>query len=243
MSSKLSGKVMEHLLKILYRLQQLDDAAGNAAADFKAREYSAVYHLDWNVLYPSITPRDNITPTPHSNEHDYFRYCVLNEIPSYKNLLGGDLVISPLAIVELCDQILHRKDYFASVYNSKNTEDMLKAITSRMATMPATKEELNKFIASIVASIESTSIKTRLLRFSDLIKDGSVKNVFCIPGMDRDAFFDAMADNNSFDIIHESISQFRRPESLSDPVDSEMHKIIDVLMLLTSQAMQKDKYT
>src|SRR5215213_10067401 len=116
-----------YVQKIYYKLRQIEQASKSAIIDSQEAAPS-VYNMDFSTIFPTISSKYNGPPNPSTDENDFFCYSVLDEISSYRGFINGRLVVSPLAILELWDNLKHRREYLSRVYKANTTDSMYRAI-------------------------------------------------------------------------------------------------------------------
>ena len=102
---------------------QLHNAFANAQGDFEAflserasspMQARRLLLLDFNVLYPFISPRSGVTSAV-ADKHDYMCDEFFRRIRNYRTAIGYIPVYSPFLIMELYDRLDHLNTYFTAM--------------------------------------------------------------------------------------------------------------------------------
>jgi hypothetical protein len=179
-----------------------------------------------------------------ANMHDTICRKVFENSGTYSSRLTKFIITyNPFFLFELFDQIEHRKSHARRVLEASSEDDMHSAILASIGGVPSEKSDVVKILSKQIAVTENTNLASRLALYRDKIQDGSIKDIFQF--VDKSDYFRKIEDSEIFNLFLEDIDRFRRPSSSSDPHDAEMHRQIDVMMLLSTYGAAhagKNKY-
>lgn len=212
----------------------------NALNDLSQENVKTILYMDFSNAYPTLTPRDNVKPTPMTGNHDYFCSKVIERSGLYSSHLTNFVIVdSPLFYIELFDQIQHRIDHANRVINARNDEALRTALFSESRKIPKTKEEIDFAIGKRIEAMKDTFLGNRLQLFREKIQSGSIRRLFDF--YDEDYYYKSLKDSDIFDGVYSEINKFRRPSSSSDPEDIELHRLIDVYMVVSTIELRRSR--
>lgn len=220
-------------------LHQMREAFANAMIDLSSDEESpTILFLDFSFVYPLVTPRGDISPTPRRAKQDYAALHFLKNFSKYRNVSKLIPVYSPFLLLELFDQIKHRKDFYNSVVQASNPREAIRALKTALPHIPSNPSDLEKSLRQIVSQAGSPQLSDRLRIFVKMIQDGTLRSIHEFIPIDR--FIPILEENQ--DLIKElypNIDQFRRDSRSNDHADKEFHKIVDVLVIAFVKGARK----
>jgi hypothetical protein len=197
-------------------------------------------HIDFSVVFPLVTPRDGPAPNPHDNPFDFFSLSSLRNLPDYKNVAGFRFCYSPFMILELFDQIEHRREWFDSIRDSKSSDELRINILRRLSHVPTRPADVEKALENIISGHIAPAMANRVKEFKALVHENVVRNLFEF--IEQDRFYAALQSEEDFADLAESIDEYRRRSSSNDPADRELHRIIDVYMVLATQKLARSDH-
>jgi hypothetical protein len=219
-------------------LVQLRDAFRNAVRDLSGgADRPTILFLDYSIVYPLVTPRDNIAPTPATNKQDYAALQFLSHIAQYKHISGLVPVYSPFLIIELFDQLKHRQAFFELILASRTPRDFMNALKAGLPRIPTDPSELEAALQQYIHGMRNTRLTERLSTFIHLIKTGIIRNILEL--VPPDQFMKCFDNTVLMDEIYDDIDRFRRPSTSPDPADREFHKLIDVFIVTFIKSMKR----
>ncbi len=196
-----------------------------------------ILNTDYANGYPFITPREHDLSS--KNNHDMICRKLFELSGTYSSRITRYVITyNPFFLFELFDQLDHRRAYARRVLDTKNDDDMHKAVLSAVREMPTDKESVKALIGKQVEQTQDGALTNRLNSYRDKIDSGAIANIFNY--VDRERYFSRIENDEDFTIFMSDIDRFRRPSTSSDPHDAEMHKQIDVMMLLSTLSAQEN---
>ena len=220
-------------------LLQLRRAFVNAINDLNGdKEQNTLLFLDFSCVYPLVTPRDNIAPSPARQKQDYAALQFLSNFSNYRGAINITPVYSPFLILELFDQLRHRRDYFDSVIRARNAPEMIASLKSTLISIPTSSSELEVALNDVIRNTASVQLASRLGTFVSLIKNNTIRSLFDF--VDSKLFIKIFEENP--DLIKEvsdQIPRFRRVSASTDPADRDFHKNIDILSVVFIRGIKR----
>lgn len=226
------------LQTIYERFRQRAGALEDGISDLTgAGEVTTLDHIDFSVVYPLVTPRHVNQPNVSRTPYDFFSVSSLRNLAAYKNVAGFFYCYSPFLMLELFDQIDHRLDWYDSIRNAKTTDELRTNMLRQLSHIPSRSTDVEAALERIIAGNTAPQMRERVVEFKSLIHDGVIRNLFEF--IDEQHFYRALDARDDFDALSESIDSFRRRSTSSDPADREMHRAIDIYMILASSKLAR----